>query len=286
MPLKVIKLIAFSFTGSFKNVLDYILANTYLIGQPKSIIHFEFPRRNPLLTPLFFLKIIYSCSRSHHTTLLLPRGNSRLILWILKFAKYKSFISYSDGLGDCIYDFIPVNNPKYLGHVGFNEITKNKDLLISAPLEIAIESWSKFVLYSPNSPPLLIIKIPKEIDCSPSFVLNLYDRVIRVISSNSSKLVYISCPTYLSKRFKNEALVNIGNLNKLDKIIYASSVIGLPSTIFLSLDKSFPKDAIRMITLPSKRRYPVINERTQIMANVAAECRKIYIQNNNLSILP
>ncbi len=272
--MKITSLVAFSFRGSFKNTLDYILSDLSFIGEPESVHKFDFPRRNIFTTPLFFSKIILSCLRSNNTTLLVPRGNSRLILWLLKFSIYKNFISYSDGLGDCIDDFILNNHPKYLGHIGFREITNHQNLLVAIPLENAIESWHELVRYSPDAPILIIIKIPKQIDCPLSFVLNFYARIINTITNNNSKFAYISCSTSLGNKFTNKRLVNIGSLNQLNEIIYVSSVIGLPSTIFLSFSKTFPSDSIRIITLPSKRTYPKANLRTKIMSKLAIECRK------------
>lgn len=273
--MKVTTLVAFSFNGSFKNVLDYILSNLYLVGEPQSICRFDFPRRNIFITPICCIRIIFSSVTTVNATLLMPRGNSRLIIWLLRLSAFKTFITYSDGLGDCIDDFALADHPKYLGHIGFSEITKFQNLLASVPLENAIEGWHSLIRYSPNSPALLLIKIPKEIDCPLSYLVKFYSRLIKKITINNSRLIYISCSNSLGRKFTNKTIVNVGSLNNLNNVVYASSVIGLPSTIFLSLDKSFPHGSIRIINTPSKKTYPKAYKRTRIMAKLASECRKI-----------
>lgn len=275
IPLKVTTLIAFSFIGSFKNALDYTLSNLSLIGEPQFIYRFDFPRRNILITPLFCLRIIFASYKSDNTTLLLPRGNSRLILLLLRLSAYKSFITYSDGLGDCMDDFVLADHPKYNGHIGFKEISKKDNLIISVPFKNVLEGWREFIKYSSTSPPLLIIKIPKEIDCTDEFFVKFYNRIIKNISTNDTNILYISCSKKHSYQIPNKTIINIGNLSKLNEVIYVSSIIGLPSTIFLSIDQSFPTDSIKILTVPSKKQHPATNKRTKIMAKLATDCRTI-----------
>jgi hypothetical protein len=244
-------LLIVSLKGHYEKIALEIKGDKYLSQiNISSCHHLRFDTKKTLSLGFFLLMLSYVAIKMFLTNrrliLAVPRSNSRAVnLPISLIFKYP-FYTYSDGLGDCVHEFTLNKSSDYMGHIGSSKLFNN--VVLEVPLEKYLESWKDLVFYDKSAPVLFIIKYPKEININYEKIDIFYREMIYKYQKNNQVL--------LSGRFKTDGnnyefeSFQIGPMIKLRKEIRVSSVVGFPSTVFLTFSKSIPENNINIITLP------------------------------------
>lgn len=238
-----------SLIGHFENAANYIKTSKSIKKKLDldSFLHFRFWPRDLFSIFFLILRVIFLAIRNKKMILLIPRCNSRAVIYFVKLFRSIPYYTYCDGIGDLVHKYNDDNGSLYLGHLGCNLLSSFKNV-IDIPLSICFEPWLKKIKFNRRAPMLIIFKYPKEIKYKKELIDQFYSKIIR---KNIHNKIYVSAN--YEHPFDADYDANIFNLGPLSKIpdnIEISGVASLPSTVIFGFSKILPEKRINVLNIP------------------------------------
>jgi len=109
------------------------------------------------------------------TLFFLPRSNSRLLNASMKFFSI-DFYTFSDGLGDSVYNYSRFLSKRYKGHYS-NKILYSKTKY-NVPLKLYVEDWCSRFSFSIQGYSLIILKLPNIRNFSSETAILEYQKIL------------------------------------------------------------------------------------------------------------
>ena len=240
--------IMLSLIGHFENASFYIKTSKSIKSKInfEKLEHFRFKTKNLHTVFIIIFKILSIFIKNKNVVFLIPRSNSRLIIFFAKVFSQIPFYSYSDGIGDVIHEFKLDKKKNYIGHIGCKLLSSNN--IINLPISICFEPWLKMISFQKNAATLIIFKYPKEIEFDSDLIDQYF---LKIVSQHTHRKIYIS--GNFKHIFKNGIpgnITNIGSLSSTPENIKVSSVVSFPSTVLFGLAKVLPRENIIVLDMP------------------------------------
>ena len=238
-----------------------------------SILHeehtiFKISNTNKLVSAmqLIFLsfKILFNYKLySLKDEIFIHRSNNKYTIFLTSFFDFFNldFYTYSDGIGDNIYNFHGELHRNYKGHYGIKKNYMGKKFYREIDLKWYIESWVEYIEFSTQSNNALVqFKYPKHSDSKADVDIK-YTWYLNQLLSKGINHFYIS--GYVPKNsffLKHKNLfTRINTLNKLSSKLSVKYFISTPSSSFISICNVIPENYLIIVETSDPYNDSMIN---------------------------